>query len=282
MTGSFVLPQFVLLWETGLRRATVLRLETPLHYPRRLIHCTNAPSVGWLRLFPRSDDPVGHPYHLLGNVCAVAYAGTRPVAAWRHSGKVRRAMMQAFVSGRVIDSVTRRGVPAIEVTLEELGKTGVSLASTVTDHHGAFRLLPAAALPPGPVIVRAASNGASLASVTLEPESVRGPVVVAVAGHVAQPKTWLTVDTYQNLVANEAAILARVNQVPNGAALFCAHPLRMLADLGVVLSPAAQADLVKHMPPAASGSDLAYESLSRGGARPAYAIGLKSLFGGES
>lgn len=56
-TGEFVRPLFALLWETGLRPITVLRLETPLHYVRgrkRLFISREIDKEGFERWVPLS------------------------------------------------------------------------------------------------------------------------------------------------------------------------------------------------------------------------------------
>ncbi len=56
-TGAFVRPLFVVLWETGLRPTTVLRLETPLHYvkgAKRLFISREIDKEGFERWVPLS------------------------------------------------------------------------------------------------------------------------------------------------------------------------------------------------------------------------------------
>ena len=57
-TGVFVRPLFTVLWETGLRPATVLRLETPLHYAKgaaRMFVSREIDKEGFERHIPLSD-----------------------------------------------------------------------------------------------------------------------------------------------------------------------------------------------------------------------------------
>ena len=46
----------------------------------------------------------------------------------------------------------------------------------------------------------------------------------------------LEIESYAELLRHEREILDRIEKTPNGGNLFVAHPFRVLADVGVVLS----------------------------------------------
>jgi hypothetical protein len=74
----------------------------------------------------------------------------------------------------------------------------------------------------------------------------------------------LQIDSVEELFKHQEEILARIERVPNGGNLFVVHPLQMLADVGVQLSPAAREELLRRSPRLATASPVAYEAVRSG------------------
>lgn len=73
----------------------------------------------------------------------------------------------------------------------------------------------------------------------------------------------MIVRSLRELRNHEEKLVARINDAHNGGARFLAHPLRMLREMGVELSPEARRELKRLEPRAVMGSDVAYEALLR-------------------
>jgi hypothetical protein len=71
----------------------------------------------------------------------------------------------------------------------------------------------------------------------------------------------ITVNSYEELMAREEEILARIANVPHGAQLFLIHPLRLFADIGVDLSERAKDELLGREPNLTGLSSLPYDAL---------------------
>jgi hypothetical protein len=85
----------------------------------------------------------------------------------------------------------------------------------------------------------------------------------------------LRIESVEELFKRQDEVLARIERVPNGGNLFVAHPLRMLADVGVELSPAAREELLRRSPRLAAASPVAYEALRSSGQEQKVRIRLR-------
>ena len=74
---------------------------------------------------------------------------------------------------------------------------------------------------------------------------------------------WLKINSYDELLRNERAILEQIARTVNGGSLFVSHPLRLLADLGVELSDTAKAEILNIEPHLSALSPIAYDALKR-------------------
>jgi hypothetical protein len=74
----------------------------------------------------------------------------------------------------------------------------------------------------------------------------------------------LPIESIEELFKHQEEILARIERVPNGGNLFVVHPLQMLADVGVQLSPAVREELLRRSPQLAAASPVAYEAVRSG------------------
>lgn len=77
--------------------------------------------------------------------------------------------------------------------------------------------------------------------------------------HRASP--WLQVASFDELMEHEREIVTRIAHIRNGANLFMANPFRLLADIGVELSPEAIAEIHEHEPHLGTISDTGYDAL---------------------
>jgi hypothetical protein len=71
----------------------------------------------------------------------------------------------------------------------------------------------------------------------------------------------MVVGSLEELQHHARKLIDTINATHNGGARFLAHPLRMLRDLDIELSPEALNQLLKLEPSVAGGSDVAYEAL---------------------
>jgi len=71
----------------------------------------------------------------------------------------------------------------------------------------------------------------------------------------------ININSFEQLMANEAEILERIEAMPNGGNLFMIHPLMLLADVGVNLTEAAQQELLKREPKLSALSEIPYNAL---------------------
>lgn len=71
----------------------------------------------------------------------------------------------------------------------------------------------------------------------------------------------LPIGSFAELLHEEPKILRRIAETPNGGYLFMIHPLRLLADLEVKLTPELEAQLVRRFPELSALSLAPYEAL---------------------
>ncbi|MDQ3918330.1 MAG: hypothetical protein M3348_07615 [Acidobacteriota bacterium] len=91
-------------------------------------------------------------------------------------------------------------------------------------------------------------------------------------------KTWLRVDSFEEMMKNEEEIVERIRRTPNGAQLFLVHPFLLLRDIGVELSERAELETQEHEPRLTGLSARPYEALKRSGAKQNVRFHLHGLF----
>src|SRR2546423_13941326 len=72
---------------------------------------------------------------------------------------------------------------------------------------------------------------------------------------------WLKVDSFEELLRHEKAIVDRIARTLNGGNLFLAHPIRLLRDLGVDLSDRAVEEIIGSPPGLTGLSGLPYQAI---------------------
>jgi hypothetical protein len=88
----------------------------------------------------------------------------------------------------------------------------------------------------------------------------------------------LAIGSFEELLREEPAILARIAEVRNGGYLFMVHPFRLLADIGVKLEPALEAELVRRFPELSGLSDAPYEALKASETPQKITFNIRGLF----
>ena len=89
---------------------------------------------------------------------------------------------------------------------------------------------------------------------------------------------WLTIKDLADLFRNEKAIVDRIITTLNGGYLFMTNPLMLLKDIGVNLSPAARAALLKREPRLSDHSPTAYRALKTSTDQQTVTFKLRGLF----
>ena len=89
---------------------------------------------------------------------------------------------------------------------------------------------------------------------------------------------WLKVNSFDELMQHEKEILDRIAHTQNGANLFMAHPLMLLADIGVQLSEDAKKEIISREPHFASLSEVPYKALKASAEQPSIRFYLHGLF----
>jgi hypothetical protein len=84
--------------------------------------------------------------------------------------------------------------------------------------------------------------------------------------------------TLEDLRAAEPAVVESINQSRNGGARFLAHPLAMLSDVGVDLSPELEKLLLALLPQLKHASPVAYETLTAAEEEGPVTVRVKGLF----
>ena len=93
-----------------------------------------------------------------------------------------------------------------------------------------------------------------------------------------QKPTWLQIDSFDDLLAHEEEIVARINELRNGGNLFLANPLLLLEDIGVALSEEAKAQIIESEPSLSALSAKPYQSLKRSRVTQNLQVELNGLF----
>lgn len=71
----------------------------------------------------------------------------------------------------------------------------------------------------------------------------------------------LVIESYRELVDRQQEIVERINRIPNGGHLFIIEPFRLLAEVGVTVTPAARDDIVRAHPGLSGISRTPYDAL---------------------
>ncbi len=87
----------------------------------------------------------------------------------------------------------------------------------------------------------------------------------------------IVVDSYDDLLQREEDIVGRINHAVNGPHRFLLEPFRLLADVGVTVTPTAREEIVTHNPGLRSVSATSYEALTRTKQRQSLRFRIRSL-----
>jgi hypothetical protein len=88
----------------------------------------------------------------------------------------------------------------------------------------------------------------------------------------------LAVHSYEELMRHQPAILRRISDMPNGGNLFMIHPLRLLADIGVTLTPELEAQLIRRFPELSGLSSVPYDALKSAKGEQKVRFNVRGLF----
>ena len=88
----------------------------------------------------------------------------------------------------------------------------------------------------------------------------------------------LKVRSFEELLRDEKTILRRISEFPNGGNLFMIHPLRLLADVGVTLTPELEAQLVRRFPELSRLSITPYDALKSAKGEQKVRFHIRGLF----
>ena len=93
---------------------------------------------------------------------------------------------------------------------------------------------------------------------------------------------WLSVDSFDELMAHEQEILSRIADTPKGGNLFMAHPLLLLRDIGVELSDRAREQIICREPHLTGLSPQPYLAVKRSRQQQRIRFHLQGLFRKEA
>ncbi|HSK17942.1 MAG TPA: hypothetical protein VK912_02295 [Longimicrobiales bacterium] len=193
------------------------------------------------------------------------------------------------VTGEVVDSATRQGIPGLRVEAwEKDGAPSALVGNATTDRVGRFVIN----VEEAQLAARRAAlffrilRGAELITSTEDtvvwtPGSSTEPVRVEVTlNPQPEPPSWTTlhVNSFDELIAHEQEILGRIAATPNGGKLFLTHPFMLLADLGVELSKRAERELIAHEPVLGALSPVSYNHLKASTRPQSVKVNLRGLF----
>jgi hypothetical protein len=88
----------------------------------------------------------------------------------------------------------------------------------------------------------------------------------------------LEIESYAELLRREREILDRIERTPKGGNLFLAHPFRLLADVGVVLSKSLEKEIRALHPELSGLAESSYEALKASGQPQNVQFRVKGLF----
>ncbi len=194
-----------------------------------------------------------------------------------------------LIAGHVVARTSRRQLSGITVQALPPG-SHTPIAHTKTDAAGAFtielgdhaaeQLL---ANPHRTLLLAAAHDGAPLTPdddavewttstadrlLTIEVDDSRCP----------SAEVWMKIDTVESLNRNQAAILARVAETPNGGWLFTIHPFQLLADIGVQVNEDVREEIIARNPHLSTPSANAYQAIRLRPGQSPITIRLNGLF----
>jgi hypothetical protein len=181
-------------------------------------------------------------------------------------------MTMYLVAGRVIDAASGRAMPGGQAQLLQRNETE-PLATAAIDQRGLFHLglsddRLAERLQGRPPDMRLqVSQGEAArpnASERFEwpPPSERTFVKVGMRVPIEEPSAEaIVVDSYRALLSHQEEILKRIRRTPNGGRLFLIEPFRLLADVGVDVTPEARNEIVRIHPGLSGLSVTTYEAL---------------------
>jgi len=86
------------------------------------------------------------------------------------------------------------------------------------------------------------------------------------------------IHSYEELMRHEPAILRRIADMPNGGNLFMIHPLRLLADIGVTLTPELETQLIRRFPELSGLSSVPYDALKSTEGEQRVRFNIRGLF----
>lgn len=89
---------------------------------------------------------------------------------------------------------------------------------------------------------------------------------------------WLKVNSFDELMKHEKEILDRIAHTQNGGNLFMAHPLMLLADIGVQLSEDARKEIISREPHLAALSEVPYKAIKTSTEQQSIRFYLHGLF----
>jgi hypothetical protein len=88
----------------------------------------------------------------------------------------------------------------------------------------------------------------------------------------------IAISSFDELIKHQNEIIARIDRLSNGRALFMTHPFLLLADVGVELSDVAKQQILQNQPEISGLSAAPYEALKRTKAKQSVTYKLKGLF----
>lgn len=91
-------------------------------------------------------------------------------------------------------------------------------------------------------------------------------------------RSWLQIDSFDDLLAHEEEIVAHINEMRNGGNLFLANPFMLLAEIGVELSEDVKAEIIELEPCLSALSAKPYQSLKRSRVTQNMQVELTGLF----
>jgi hypothetical protein len=181
-------------------------------------------------------------------------------------------MTTFVVAGRVVDARTGRRVTPGEVELRQPDENEPVVTAEVDDG-GLFHFelsdeqLAERLHGEAPNLhVQVSQGGETLPAangpVRWRPSSEQTFLEVPVRVPAEKPSTEeILIESYASLLDRQDEIVERINRTPNGGQRFMVEPFRLLADVGVTVTPAARDDIVRVHPGLSGVSKTPYEAL---------------------
>ena len=197
-------------------------------------------------------------------------------------------MTMYLVAGRVTDAVTGRTIPGGEVELRQRGVHD-PLTTAAIDQRGFFhfglsddQLTERLRGSPPDLDLRVLHDGRALPnakeSLDWPPSSERMFRRIAIPIPIEEASTEvLIIDSYRVLLSHEREILERIRRTPNGGRLFLIEPFRLLAEIGVEITPAARDEIVAIHPGLKGISSTPYDALKASRERQSLRFHIRRL-----